>query len=219
MRRVSRATLAAILSCGFATATANNVLAQNQKLDPKFVGYLNSPGYQKQLVQFFSEAEPLVRFEKCDSIVLKKARLVEIVQRPTFANAANGGLNIDGGAWVVAGTMVRCGAKVRRRLFLRATKGKNELRYAPLLPGQFAGNLKLEIDARRIVGAGLMGNAGCKDSKKFKVIDVVSLTPASNKGWSEKWIAKACGKRAECTVKYSATASGMNISASQCSAK
>ena len=67
----------------------------------------------------------------------------------------------------------------------------------------------------QIVGPGMMGTAKCQDRTTFKVLDVIALTAANPSGWSEKWTAEACGTNVEAQVTYTATGTGMNITASK----
>lgn len=91
---------------------------------------------------------------------------------------------------------------------LIAQPGKGQIEPIFLLPGEFRGNLKLERDARAIVLPRLAGTAKCQDPAKLAVLDVVPLTKAATAGWSETWIADACGKTVEATVTYAGIPTG-----------
>jgi hypothetical protein len=56
-----------------------------------------------------------------------------------------------------------------------------------------------------------MAHAKCSDFKQFKMLDIKALTPASPAGWSETWIADACGTKVEGEVTYTSTGDGMNV--------
>lgn len=186
------------------------VLAQNKKPDPVFVSYLASAGYRALFIKVVSGYERRIAEPKCLPLELVDLEITEIIDQPKFVRVGEA-YNIDSGAWVAKGTMRRCGEEITRRMLARAVPGKNMLLPAALTPGDFQGNLRLEIDTGRLAYPALMHKASCTDNKKIVVTNVKSLTPASRKGWSETWSAKACGKVVEVTVTYVADATGMQI--------
>jgi hypothetical protein len=124
---------------------------------------------------------------------------------------AGGNFRIDTGNWVAVAVLDRCGSQVTRRALLKAIPGANQLQPVFLLPGDFRGNLKLEVDAIRIVTPALLAFAKCQEVSKFQVINVTAITPASASGWSETWTAIACDTKIDAEVTYTATGDGMNI--------
>ncbi len=139
------------------------------------------------------------------------------IEQPLFIKAG-GNFSIEKGAWIALATLDRCGTKVTRRVLLKAVSGKNSLAPTFLLPGEFRGNLQLEVDAVKIVTPALAAAAKCQDLKQLKIVDIKSLTPPVKDGWSETWTADACGKIVDCAVSYGATGDGMDITAGKCAA-
>ncbi|AXS40365.1 hypothetical protein [Breoghania sp. L-A4] len=148
---------------------------------------------------------------QCRPLKLQGVTLVEVLSPPKYKMLRNRA-TIVAGAWVVRAAMDQCGRTVTRRLLIQTAEPGN-LRQIALLPGAFAGNFQLELDAMRIVRPALMLKAHCKIPKKLVFMDVKSLTPAGPKGWTETWTARACGKPVKVTVTYTADATGMQITA------
>ena len=200
-----------ILICIF-LSSVSYALAQPAQPDQKamFGSYLQSPGYKAFLERLFTLGEPATLKAECPTLKIVELHRHVMLQQPTFVRAG-ANYNIDTGAWVGAALLDRCGAKVTRRALLKAVPGTNNLDATLLLPGDFPGNLKLETDAKFIVIPGLAAHAKCGDVNKVRVLDIKALTPAAPAGWSETWLAEACGVKVEAEVIYSATATGMNI--------
>jgi hypothetical protein len=177
-----------------------------------FASYMHSPGYKAFLERIFNLGEPATLKAECPTLKIVESHRYVMLEQPTFVRAGTN-YNIDTGTWVGTALLDRCGTKVTRRALLKAVPGTNNLDARLLLPGDFPGNLKLEADAKLVVFPGLMGHAKCQDLKKFQILDIKALTPTAPAGWSETWIAEACGTKVEAEVTYSATATGMNIMA------
>ena len=93
---------------------------------------------------------------------------------------------------------------------LKAVPGTNNLDATLLLPGDFPGNLKLETD-RQVHRYPRPGGAcemrGHEQSSRARYQE--RSRRAAPTGWSETWLAEACGVKVEAEVIYSATATGM----------
>lgn len=191
-------------------------LAHAQQAEPDqkalFGGYLNSPAYKAFLEGIFNMGEPAILKAECPAMKIVEYNQYIMLEQPKFVRAG-ANFNIDTGSWVAVATLDRCGSQVRRRALLKATPGANQFQPTFLLPGNFRGDLKLEYDAIRIVGPGLLAFAKCEDRSKLQVLDVTAITPASPSGWSETWTAVACNTKIDAEVTYAATGNGMNISA------
>jgi hypothetical protein len=207
--------LTAVAVASHAAAQSTTAQTPPANADPKavFLQYLGSPSYKHLLERVLNAGKPPALKQECPSLQLLEWNKAQIIQQPTFVAAAGGGLNVDSGASVAVVAANRCGSRVIRRALLKAVPGQNFVQPTFLMPGDFRGNLKLELDARRIVFPGLAAFGQCSDATKVQVLDVRPLTPASPQGWSETWTAKACDRSVDATVTYSATADGMDIRA------
>ena len=194
--------------------SGSHAFAQPAQPDQKamFAAYVQSPGYKAFLEQIFNLGEPATLKAECPTLKVVESHRHVMLQQPTFVRVG-ANYNIDTGVWVGTALLDRCGAKAIRRALLKAVPGTNNLNATLLLPGDFPGNLKLEADAKLIVFPGLSAHAKCKDASKVRVLDIKALTPAAPAGWSETWLAEVCGVKVEAEVIYSATATGMNITA------
>jgi hypothetical protein len=180
-----------------------------------FSAYIASPGYGDYLETIFNKGEPATMMAECAHLKVIEFNKLIVLTPPVF-KTIEGRYTVESGEWVAQALLDRCGAKVTRRALLTVrptTSGTTVIDPIMLLPGEFPGNLQLEADARRIVIPGLLGTAQCEDFDSVRVLDVKALTPAAAEGWSETWVAQACGKRVEAEVTYTADATGMNISA------
>ena len=200
----------AVCVCLLSVSHAHAQQAPDQKA--MFGSYVNSDVYKAFLERVFNLGEPAAMKAGCPALKVIESSRTIILEQPTFVRAG-ANYNIDTGVWVGTELMDRCGAKVMRRALLKAIPGANNLQPTLLLPGDFPGNLKLEADAKRIVIPGLMGLAKCSDMSKFQMHDIRALTPAAAAGWSETWLAEACGAKVEAEVTYAATGDGMNVTA------
>jgi hypothetical protein len=201
-----------LLVCICCLLFASQARAQTAQPDQKamFAAYLHSPGYKAFLDRVFNMGEPTAMKAGCASLKVVDSSRHIVMELPTFVRAG-ANYNIDTGLWVGSATLDRCGQQVTRRALLKAIPGTNNLDVNLLLPGDFRGNLKLEADAKRFIFPGLMAHAKCSDFKQFKMLDIKALTPASPAGWSETWIADACGTKVEGEVTYTSTGDGMNV--------
>lgn len=188
--------------------------AQPAETDHKalFAAYTQSPAYKAYLEKVLNLGEPSTLKAQCPSLHLQEWDKVSIIEQPKFVRTKSN-FQMNSGVWVAYTSMDRCGSSVTRRVLLKAVPGKNLIEPTFLMPGDFRGNLRLEVDARRIVFPGIAAYGQCNDPAKLRVLDIKSLTPASPQGWSETWIAEACDKTIEVTVTYFAYGNGMNISA------
>lgn len=193
---------------------ASRALAQLPEPDQKalFASYVNSHVYRGYLEQAFNLGEPAILKAECPAMKVVAYNRTIVLEQPKFVRAG-ANFNIDTGSWVALAVLDRCGSQVTRRALLKAIPGANQLQPAFLLPGEFRGNLKLEVDVIRIVTPGLIAFAKCQDRSKFQVLNVTAVTPASVSGWSETWIAVACDTKIDAAVTYTATGNGMNVSA------
>jgi hypothetical protein len=175
--------------------------------------FLGSPTYRDYLEAAINKSEPEVLRAGCPSLKLVVSNGYLPLAEAKFIKAGKG-YSIDSGAWIAIAKLDRCGSEVIRRVLVKAVPGQNRLDSTPLLPGDFHGNLKLELDSRRIVFPALGAIAKCQDITKIFVIDIKSITNPSPQGWSETWTASACNKTVSAKVTYSGFPGGMNIFAS-----
>jgi hypothetical protein len=156
-----------------------------------------------------NDKEPAPLKAECATLNIVEAKEYQIVQQPTFA--LQGGLQFKSGAWVSVFIVDRCGQKARRRLLIRYIPEQNRLEPIELLPGDFFGNLRLEVDAIKIVLPGIMANGMCSDQAQAYILDVHSLGPPMNGRWSEVWKAQVCGNIVNHRVDYVQDNSGTTI--------
>jgi hypothetical protein len=193
-----------------------SVYGQSPALDQKgaFDALIVSSAYQKFIERNVNEAEAPPLKAQCAILNVVQASLYDIVNQPVFERAGNGA-NIKSGTWVSVVKVDRCGQSATRRLLVRYVSDQKRFEVQGLLPGDFSGNLKLEIDAFKIVTPGLMAVGRCQDRAQFWVLDVRLLRPKTANGWAETWIAQACQKFVAATVTYSLISGGMNVAAEE----
>jgi len=199
------------LVLAWTTAASSQAPAPDQKT--VFAAYVNSPSYRSMLEEIINAGEAPTSKAQCPQMKIVEWDRTSIVEQPTFVRAANNNYEIDTGAWVGLAILERCGSRVTRRVLLRAEPGLNRFNPTLLLPGDFRGNLKLEMDAKLIVLPMLSGNANCGDFASLRVLDIKAHGPPSAGSWSETWSAIACGSRIEADVVYTPIAGGMNVTA------
>ena len=178
-----------------------------------FATYVKSAHHTAFLTKAFNDTEPPPLKAAC-AAGLKIVALdpPQVVKPPEFAQIGQEYIP-SVGRWVQRATLNRCGVKVIRRLFLVADPQTGDLHAFGLVPGEFAGNLQLESDARQIVVGGMAGVAHCTDMKKVFVVDTKLTSSPQPQGWSEMWTTLACGRTVTADVIYTADATGMNITA------
>jgi hypothetical protein len=209
--RAAAAVVVAFSALGF-----GSTYGQSPALDQKaaFDSLIVSPAYQKFIERNVNEAEVPPLKAQCPILNVVQANLYDIVNQPVFERAGNGA-NIKSGTWVSVVKVDRCGLSTTRRLLVRYVPDQKRFEVQGLLPGDFGGNLKLEIDAFKIVTPGLMTAGECQDRTQFWVVDVKPLHPKTAGGWAETWIAQACQKFVAATVTYSPISGGMNVAAEE----
>ena len=177
-----------------------------------FAGYVADPAYKSYVLGAFNGTEPVPLKAKCASLTIVSLDPPQVVEPPTFAEIGDV-FHISTGAWVARGTLASCGGHVIRRLLITGNPQTGTLHAQALIPGEFAGNLKLENDATHIVLPAAMGTAKCTDWKSLWVLDTKLTSPAKAQGWSESWTMQACGRTVTADVSYVADRTGMNITA------
>ena len=178
------------------------------------LAYVNSPGYKSYLERVFNLGEPPLLKAKCATpLKLLESNRLMVVEPPKFM-LSNGIYVVNSGSWVGIAVMDRCGSRVVRRALLRAQPNANLLHPTFLLPGDFRGDLRLEVDARRIVLSGVVMVSNCSDNTRIQVEDIKFHGPPTSQGWSETWTIEACGRTVDADVKYTTTAgTGTTVSA------
>jgi hypothetical protein len=199
-----------VLAAAFAALPAQAAPLTDAQI---FAAYVKSARHTAFLTKAFNDTEVPPLKAKCAALTIAGLDPPLVIQPPEFAQIGNEYIP-SVGRWVQRATLNRCGSKAIRRLFLVADPQTGDLHAFGLLPGEFAGNLQLEGDARRIVLGGIGGTAHCSDEKKVFVLDTKLTSPARAEGWTETWTAQACGRMVTADVRYTADATGMNITAS-----
>jgi hypothetical protein len=173
--------------------------------------YFLNESYRTYVDMSFNDLEPEPLKAGCLRLkILEHTR--HAIVRPLQFTKTSTGYSITGGVWIAVPEIERCGRIVKRRV-LMAIDSPNHIDPAPLLPGDFRGNLKLEVDARRIVLPGILGKATCQDRKSLHVLDIVNTGSDGNGNWTETWTAQACGKTVTPSVRYTKDATGTLIEA------
>jgi hypothetical protein len=173
--------------------------------------YMAAPEFKTNLAAALIEAEPARLKASCQDYSLIRANEVTIIEPPVF-EAVGDSKRMTSGSWIVVAHLDRCGQEVRRRMLLRMDGSDHWIKTYPLLPGDFRGNLKLEIDARSLVATALAAKGHCADVKKIEVLDVVNKQPPDDQGWSETWNVDACGTLLNIEMRYTRDAEGVKIS-------
>ena len=200
------------LAAALAAATAAYA-AYVPKTDAQiFADYVKSAKHRAFLLKAYNDTEPPPLKATCAKLEIASLDPPLVLQPAEFAQIGNEYIP-SVGRWVQRATLVRCGAKTVRRLYLEADPRDGSLHALAMLPGEFPGNVQLENDATRIVLPAMMGIAKCGDFKKLFVLDTKLTSPARAQGWSEIWTAQACGRTVTADVSYTADATGMNITA------
>jgi hypothetical protein len=168
--------------------------------------YMAAPEFKTNLAAALIAAEPKRLKASCQTYSVISANEVTIVEPPVFEAD---GKRMTSGSWIVVAHLDRCGTDVRRRMLLRMDD--HWIKTYPLLPGDFRGNLKLEIDARGLLSAALAAKGHCADAKSIEVLDVVNKQPPDDKGWSETWNVDACGTLLDVEMRYAREGEGMKI--------
>ncbi len=119
MRRF--AVIAFFLAVCSGAASAAETTSKAPPLDPTalLLAYVKSPGYLNSVQKVLPLAEAPPLRARCKEMELLDANGVIIVQTPVFV-PADGGLHIDGGAWINIVSAQRCGERVKRRLLVTA---------------------------------------------------------------------------------------------------
>ncbi len=213
--------LAGMVVLGLAAPAAADDPALPPNVDVKqlqlLAAFMKTDNFRQYANAAFNDFEVPPLKAECGQLQLTDATLLSWDKQPRFEEK-DGRMSLVEGSWVVLGTMDRCGKPAKRRA-LFTVKGPGSLAPLPLIPGDFFGDLLLEIDARKIVMPGLLAEAPCSDLKQFYFLDVVRLDPPlsykppSPPGWKEEWQVEACGKRESVTVEYVHIGGGINISA------
>jgi len=177
-----------------------------------FADYVKSEHHRAFLLQSFNKFEVPPLKAKCAKLDTPVFDPPMVLVPATFAQIGNDFIPSTG-RWVQRATLNACGTKVMRRLYLEADPRDGSLHAAPMLPGEFAGNVNLENDSTRIILPGMMGVAQCKDYKKLYVLDTKLTSKPRAQGWSETWTVQACGRTMTVDGVYTADATGMNINA------
>lgn len=188
--------------------------------DGNFQSYMASPGYLKYLEIVFNQMETPPLKAQCPTLKLSGDNFASIIVPPTYG-ISDGLRHIESGKWIAHVYFDACGKKVSRRALLEAVGGPNHVvEPIPLLPGDFRGDLRLEGDARRIVGASIMAQARCKDWNTIYVLDIVSPDPRDSEKWRELWTSQACGTVVKTDVTYDGRGgAGISITAGAHSAQ
>ncbi|WP_188581960.1 hypothetical protein [Azorhizobium oxalatiphilum] len=171
---------------------------------------LLSPTMQTFIATNVNALENPVLKAECPSLKVLEANRYDIVQRPVFEQNGQS-VGLKSGVWVSMVKVERCGQPTMRRLLIKYEPDQKRFQAIPLLPGDFRGNLQLEVDARRIVIPGVMALAKCSDGKQVFALDVRSGGPSTAEGWSESWRLQTCGRKATVTVLYRKVGDGMDI--------
>jgi hypothetical protein len=185
------------LSFAALAATAARAADNQQAL---FDGYVNSPAYRAILQKAYNDYEPAVLKAKCRTLTVVSFDAPEMVEAYSFARDT-GGWRMTSGAWVARATLDACGTKVVRRALVESA-ANNTLHTRALLPGEYAGGLKLEEPARGSVIQTMLATTGCKDWRSPVVLDIKLMNKPKPTGWTENWTAMMCGKTVTATVDY-----------------
>lgn len=205
----------AVLGSGVVSVTSllasTFVEAQPADQTKIFEQFLLQPTIQNQLRAMVIDKEPDPLRAECSDLKVLDAGEINIVDPPRFE--VRGGLQLVKAAWVHTFSVDRCGQKTRRRLFIKYDPSSNKLVPTGLLPGDFHGDLRLEVDAANIAIPSIMSSAHCSDRKTLFMLDVQLLGPRVNGAWSEIWKAQACGNVVYERLDYTPSAPGTNITA------
>jgi hypothetical protein len=184
--------------------------ASSQDLAPDdralFSAFTTADAHKVYLEKLFNIDEAR-RSKECPHLNIVEWDKTLMIEQPKFVRTGST-YKIASGQWMTLAILDRCGTRVTRRILLKAVPGAKEPQVMFLLPGEFRGNLALELDAKRIVLPGLAAHANCRDSAKLQVMEIKAYGPASAKGWSETWTANACGSLIDADVSYASPPSG-----------
>jgi hypothetical protein len=200
--RPNAALLGAPLLCGiaaWATVAAAQVPAA---VDQQLQALTSQASYRTFLEVAVNEAEPRARKQSCTRpLTVLETRFFSVVKAPVFGTAANGAGIVSDGAWIAYVPVDRCGTQTMRRVLVTIPQ-PNALVPTPLLPGDFIGDLQLEVDATRIAYAALVAIGGCTADSSVVVLDIKAISKPSAQGWDETWWAIACGNAVSTNVHY-----------------
>jgi hypothetical protein len=211
-----RVALAALICGG---AFAHIAFGEEAPLDQKaaFNAFILLPSYQNFIQGVVSDGENAILKAQCSTLKVLRSDQYDIVDPPVFERRPDGNRLLSG-AWVSVAVVDRCGQTATRRVLIKFVPGEKRFVETMLLPGDFHGNLKLEIDADRIVIPGLMADANCADRKQVFILDIRSLGPPDKGSWSEIWTAQACGNVVRQRVNYTPSENKILIEALRYSA-
>jgi hypothetical protein len=180
--------------------------------------FVMSPQAQSAIASAIPNLEPEPLKAQCSALrVLDASRYL-----PAQAVFAKQGANwaLQSGGVVVVAVVDRCGKRVQRRIVLIRKHPNEPVKLERLTPGDFGGNIKLELDTLRIVMPFATIKAGCPTGTPAYPIDTRNISPISHDGGEVVWTFWACGKPVEADVHYTPLLKdgalvGMNISAGQ----
>lgn len=167
--------------------------------------FFASTMYQSYVEQAFNALEPAPLKAECPVLKFRNFTGHLPIKPLQFAKVGKG-ISVIAGAWIAEPDIDRCGQSARRRI-LMTVKGPNQIDPIPLLPGEFRGDLQLEIDARRIVMPIIKSKARCTDDSAIYVLNVAFMG-GDPKDWKESWTAQACEQPVTVNVHYFGTPDG-----------
>ncbi len=181
-------------------------------------GFVRSPQVRTAVLNTLSRDEPAALRMHCGVPTVQDVSGASIEQNPVFVREG-AGMTFQSGALVVRLATTRCGMPAIRRVLLLRAPGSENVMTRTLAPGDFPGNLKLEMDTLRIVQPGVIAKARCSADAQAQVLDTRAVRPMTAQGGVERWVFWACGSAYIADVTYTpilrdGVVTGMNVTGS-----